>query len=708
MPSVPGRGRTWRGAGSFECSILAAPTSPFLTMKLRIAAALLFIAAGLQAAQPNFSPQDVFALAYASDPQVSPDGSFVVYTHNFMDIMEDRRRSNLWRMDIDGENARPLTTGAVNDRGARIAPDNQRVAYLSSDGRGVQIFVRWIDSGETLQLTRLDRAPRSLAWSPDGKWLAFALLVPSKPPVMGKLPEKPRGANWAEPPVVVERAVFRIDGAGVLPHGHTHVFVVSAQGGAPRQLTSGDYNQGGSIAWSSDSQSIYFTGNRHEDAELKPSNTEIYRVGMDGGEIVALTDREGPDNLVSVSPHGGMLAWTGYDDRMRSYQITRMYTMNSDGSERRELLPELDRDVSRPRWSADGKGLYFAYDDQGLTKLAYADLRGNLTEISSELGGLALTRPYTGAQFSVGGGNAYAITRGDALSPADIAAGRGLAAPKRLTRLNANLLDYRELGKVEEFRFKSKFDGQEIHTWVVWPPGFDASRKYPLLLEIHGGPHAAYGPHFSVEVQLYAAAGYVVVYANPRGSTSYGDEFGSYIHHNYPSEDYDDLMSVVDAVIDRGVIDSDQLYVTGGSGGGVLTAWIVGKTDRFRAAVVAKPVINWISFALSADLALMFSQYWFPAMPWEDPMGYWKRSPLSLAGNVTTPTMLLTGEQDWRTPMWESEQYYQALKLQGVETALVRIPGASHSIAARPSQLAAKVSAVLEWFDRHSGKENEE
>ena len=708
MPSFPGRARTWRGAGSFECSILAAPTSPFLTMKLRIASALLFIASGLQAAQPNFSPQDVFALAYASDPQVSPDGSFVVYTHNFMDIMEDRRRSNLWRMDIDGENARPLTTGAVNDRGARIAPDNQRVAYLSSDGRGVQIFVRWIDSGETLQLTRLDRAPRSLAWSPDGKWLAFALLVPSKPPVMGKLPEKPRGANWAEPPVVVERAVFRIDGAGVLPHGHTHVFVVSAQGGAPRQLTSGDYNQGGSIAWSSDSQSIYFTGNRHEDAELKPSNTEIYRVGMDGGEIVALTDREGPDNLVSVSPHGGMLAWTGYDERMRSYQITRLYTMNSDGSERRELLPELDRDVSRPRWSADGKGLYFAYDDQGLTKLAYVDLRGKLTEISSELGGLALTRPYTGAQFSVGGGNAYAITRGDALSPSDIAAGRGLAAPKRLTWLNANLLDYRELGKVEEFRFKSKFDGQEIHTWVVWPPGFDASRKYPLLLEIHGGPHAAYGPHFSVEVQLYAAAGYVVVYANPRGSTSYGDEFGSYIHHNYPSEDYDDLMSVVDAVIDRGVIDSDQLYVTGGSGGGVLTAWIVGKTDRFRAAVVAKPVINWISFALSADLALMFSQYWFPAMPWEDPMGYWKRSPLSLAGNVTTPTMLLTGEQDWRTPMWESEQYYQALKLQGVETALVRIPGASHSIAARPSQLAAKVSAVLEWFDRHSGKENEE
>ena len=677
-------------------------------MKLRIALLLLLAAPALQATNPRFAPEDVFSLAHASDPQVSPDGSFVVFTRNFMDIMEDRRRSNLWRMDIDGGNARPLTTGAVNDRGARIAPDNQRVAYLSSDGRGVQVFVRWIESGETLQVTRLDRAPRGLAWSPDGQWLAFALLVPSRPPAMGKLPAKPQGANWAKPPVVVERAVYRADGAGPLPNGFRHVFVVSAQGGAPRQLTSGDHNHGGSIAWSPDSRSLYFSGNRNEDAELNPSNSEIYRVGLDGGEIEAVTDREGPDNSVAVSPDGGMLAWTGYDDRVRSYQITRLYVMNADGSGYRELLPELDRDVSRPRWSADGKGLYFAFDDEGLTKLAYADLNGKVTEVSSEMGGLALTRPYLGAQFSVGGGNAYAITRGDALSPSDIAAGRGRKAPRRLTRLNANLLDYRELGRVEEFRFPSSHDGEEIHTWVVWPPGFDPEKKYPLLLEIHGGPHAAYGPHFSVEVQLYAAAGYVVVYANPRGSTSYGEAFGSYIHHNYPSEDYDDLMSVVDAVIERGSIDPDQLYVTGGSGGGVLTAWIVGKTDRFRAAVVAKPVINWISFVLSADFAPLFSKYWFPALPWDDPMGYWERSPLSLAGEVSTPTMLLTGEQDWRTPMWESEQYYQALKLRGVETALVRIPGASHSIAARPSQLLAKVSAVLEWFKRHNGKEDEQ
>ncbi|MXY91570.1 MAG: S9 family peptidase [Gammaproteobacteria bacterium] len=680
------------------------PLTLFANMKPRIALVLLLAVPGLYAAQPVFAPEDVFSLSWASDPQVSPDGSFVVYSHNFMDIMEDRRRSNLWRIDIDGENARPLTTGAVNDSGARIAPDNERVAYLSGDDQGVQIFVRWIESGETLQVTHLDRAPGSLSWSPDGEWLAYTMLVPYQPPAMGELPARPEGANWADPPVVVERAVYRMDGAGPLPYGFNHVFVVSAQGGAPRQLTSGDFNHDGPISWSPDSQSLYFSGNRHEDAELNPNNSEIYRVGLDGGEIEAITNREGPDNSVDVSPDGAMLAWTGYDDRARSYQITRLYVMNVDGSGYRELLPDLDRDVTFPSWSADGNGLYFAYEDEGLTKLAYAHLDGGLTEISGELSGLALTRPYTGAQFAVGGGDMYAITRGDALAPSDIAVGRGMDAPRRLTQLNANLLDYRDLGRVEEFRFPSSYDGEEIHAWVVWPPGFDASQQYPLLLEIHGGPHAAYGPHFSLEVQLYAAAGYVVVYANPRGSSSYGEAFGSYIHHNYPSEDYDDLMSVVDAVIDLGVIDPDQLYVTGGSGGGVLTAWIVGKTDRFRAAVVAKPVINWISFALSADMAPVFTRNWFPALPWEDPMGYWERSPLSLAGEVTTPTMLLTGEQDWRTPMWESEQYYQALKLRGVETALVRIPDASHSIAARPSQLLAKVSAVLEWFERHSGK----
>jgi len=668
-------------------------------MKFPLLAGLLFSAAAV-AGQPPFGATDVFSLHYASEPLVSPAGDVIVYTRNFMDIMEDQRRSNLWRMDPDGGNARPLTTGAVNDSGAVFSPDGTRIAYLSRDDKGAQIFVRWLEGGETLQLTRLAQGPGNLSWSPDGKWLAFTMLVPATPRTMGKLPEKPKGAEWAEPPVVVERAVFRFDGRGTLPLGSSHVFVVPASGGAPRQLTSGDYNHG-SLSWAADSQALYVVANRHEDWELEPRNTEIYRVGLYGGEISAVTDRKGPDHSVAVSPDGRQLAWLGYDERYVSHQGNRLYVMDSDGGNRRELLGDLDRAIQSPLWAPDGKGLYVHYDDRGATRLAYVSLRGKLSVLSDTLGGLALSRPYTGAAFSVGGGNTYAFTTGDSSHPADIAVGRGTGKPRTVTDLNGNLVAHRTMAEVKELWLKSSHDGADIQAWVAYPPDFDPDRQYPLLLEIHGGPHTAYGPHFAAEIQLFAAAGYVVLYVNPRGSTSYGEDFANLINQNYPGEDYDDLISAVDAVIAQGSIDSDQLFVTGGSGGGVLTAWIVGKTDRFRAAVVAKPVINWLSFALSSDISTGVSRRWFAKMPWEAPMEFWRRSPLSLVGNVKTPTMLLTGEEDWRTPMWESEQYYQALKFRGVDTALVRIPGASHSIANRPSQLLAKVAAILAWFEQY-------
>ena len=222
-----------------------------------------------------------------------------------------------------------------------------------------------------------------------------------------------------------------------------------------------------------------------------------------------------------------------------------------------------------------------------------------------------------------------------------------------------------------------------------------------MILEIHGGPFASYSPFFASEIQLYASAGYVVLYANPRGSTSYGEEFGNLIHHNYPGEDYDDLMSGVDAVIAKGFIDESNLMVTGGSGGGVLSSWIIGKTNRFKAAVVAKPVINWYSFVLYADGPAFFYRYWFPGKPWDHTEHYMKRSPISLVGNVTTPTMVLTGEEDYRTPIAETEQYYAALKIQKVDAAMVRVPGASHGIANQPSNLVAKVAAILSWFDKY-------
>ncbi len=652
-------------------------------------------------AQPApFAPEDVFRLNWVSDLEVSPDGEFVVYSHNFMDIMEDRRRANLWRVDSDGNNARPITTGAVNDGGAAISPDASRVAYVSADDKGAQIFVRWFEGGETLQLTRQAKGPGNLAWSPDGEYLAYTMLVPTKPTTIGKMPAAPEGANWAKPPTVVDRIPFRADGAGTLPLGYSHVFVVPAAGGAPRQVTEGEFNYGGP-AWAADGKSLFVVGNRDDDWRRQPLRSEIYRVSLEDGSIAAVTDREGPDFGVQVSPNGKRLAWLGFDDRELSNQQALLHVMDVDGGEPEVLLADLDRSVAGLAWGADSRSLYIMYNDQGLTRLASVDLRGRKTDITDTLTGLSLSRPYTGADFAVGGKNVFAITTGDSQRPAELAIGRGKGKPKTVTSLNDNLVEHRDMARIEELWLESSYDGKPVQAWIAYPPGFDKNEEYPLILEIHGGPHTAYGPHFAAEIQLFAAAGYVVVYVNPRGSTSYGSEFALEIDKNYPSQDYDDLMSAVDAVMAKGFIDSERLYVTGGSGGGVLTAWTVGKTDRFRAAVVAKPVINWTSFVLSADNPDYFSRYWFTKMPWEDVDQYWARSPLALVGNVTTPTMLLTGESDFRTPMWESEQYHAALMLRGVDTALVRIPGASHSIARRPSQLIAKAAAILGWFEKY-------
>jgi acylaminoacyl-peptidase len=318
------------------------------------------------------------------------------------------------------------------------------------------------------------------------------------------------------------------------------------------------------------------------------------------------------------------------------------------------------------------------------------------------VGGTEISRPYASGSFSVGGDGVVAFTLTSPSRPADVAVRtRQDSQPRRLTALNDHWLGHKSLGEVEEIWYDSTYDGRKIHGWIVKPPHFDPNKKYPLILEIHGGPYASYGPSFTAEIQLYAAAGYVVLYTNPRGSTSYGEAFAQLINHNYPGNDYDDLMSGVDAVLKRGYVDADNLFVTGGSGGGVLTAWIVGKTQRFRAAVAVKPVINWYSFALTTDFAPFCVDHVFPRPPWERAEPYLKHSPISLVANVTTPTMLLTGEQDWRTPISEAEQFYEALKLRKVDTALVRIPEAAHAIVDRPSRLLAKVAHIVKWFEMH-------
>jgi dipeptidyl aminopeptidase/acylaminoacyl peptidase len=676
-------------------------------MKAKVALTCLFtlliVGAAVGATEKSpLAELDVFQLEYASDPQISPDGDRIVYVRNSMDIMKDRSRSKLWIVDFDGTDHRKLTTGEGEESSPRWSPDGEKLVYVAGTEEGGEIFLRWMDSGQTAKLTQLPRPPRALVWALDGKSIAFSMLVPEPPPTLVEPPKKPEGAEWPDPPRVTIRLRHEADGVGYLEPGYYHLFVLPVEGGTPRQVTTGSFHHRGAPAWTPDGKSLVFSANRNPDWEHEFVNSEIYSVSLDDGSIRALTDRNGPDGSPAVSPDGGWIAYTGFDDKIQTYQVAELYVMNLDGGEKRVVTSGLDRSVSSPTWDAEGKGVYIQYDDQGNTKIGYVALDGDVSVLAGNLGGTSLGRPYGGGSFSVASNGRFAFTETRPEYPADVAVGQGgESRVLHVTRLNQDLLGYRDLGKVEEIWYESSYDQRRIQGWILTPPEFDPNKLYPLLLEIHGGPIANYGDRFTAEFQLYAAAGYVVFYANPRGSTGYGEEFGNLLYHDYPGQDYDDLMSGVDVLIAKGYIDEDNLFVTGGSAGGIMTAWIVGKTSRFRAAVVAKPVINWYSKVLVADNYYAYHKYRYPGSPWENPEAYMKYSPISLVGNVSTPSMVLVGTSDLRTPLSESKQFYHALKLRKVDTALVEIPGASHGIARRPSQLITKVAHVLAWFEKY-------
>ncbi|MDA1226308.1 MAG: S9 family peptidase [Bacteroidetes bacterium] len=647
-----------------------------------------------------FKPLDVFDLEYVSNTEISPNGNKILYQRNFNDIMTDESFSNIWLINFDGSENRPITTGNFKDNSPKWSNKGDKFVFKSNREGKQQIYLFNIANNSIQKLTNFQYSISSIKWSPDDSYLLFSSFIDDKRDKLIKMPEKPKGAKWNDPPVEITDLNYRYDGSGYRKPGETQFFTVPITGGTPRQISNIPAEKRAFQGEWIDNNTIVFSANLNEDSDYNTNNTEIYTLDINSGIQKALTSREGPDNSPKVSNDNSLIAYLGYDDEYLSYQQNSIYIMRIDGSEKDKIELDLDRNISNIYWSGDDKKIFFQYDDNGITKIGSTTLDGKLDFIIDKVGGLSFSRPYSGGFFSLSKNDRYSFTYGTVYNPADLAVGYK-GSKNRLTNLNKDLFDYKKLGNVEEMWYKSSFDGEMIQGWIVKPPNFDDSKKYPLILEIHGGPHTNYGFHFSSEVQLFASKGYVVLYTNPRGSTSYGKEFANLIHHNYPSQDYDDLISGVDNLIERGYIDENNLFVTGGSGGGVLTSWIIGRTDRFAAAVVAKPVINWYSFVLYADNIGYFYKYWFKDLPWVDPESYLKRSPISYVGNVKTPTMVLAGEKDYRTPMAESEQFYAGLKLNKVESMLVRIPNASHGIASKPSNLIAKVNAIISWFEKY-------
>ena len=612
------------------------------------------VAAPAEGPNSAFTGQDLFDLSVASDPQISPDGRSIAYVRQSADIMTDRSRSTIWLVDVATGKQQPLVAGTGSHFSPRWSPDGTRLAYFSTAEGSSQLFVRWLGSGEAARVTGLPNSPNSLEWSPDGRLIAYDMIVPDEAPKLGTTPAKPEGAQWAAPLEIIDKVTYRADGLGYIKPGYSQVFVVSSTGGAPRQLTFGAFNHAGPVGFTPDSRTLLFSGNRNADWERDPVDAELYSVDLSGGAVRALTTRNGPDTNPVVSPDGRRIAFLGFDDNGGAFNNNQLYVMDINGGPARLLSGALDRSIDSARWSADGRSLIVKYDTEAKGTLARITLDGRIARLTDELAGGGLDRPYSGGEFSVSRNGNIAFTTGNVHRPADLAvlaSGRA----RTLTDLNAQLASKR-LGELRELSVTSA-DGLRVPTWLLTPPGYVDGQKVPVILEIHGGPAAAYGPYFSTDYQLYAAAGYAVLFANPRGSTSYGQAFTDQIQRAYPGKDHDDLMAAVDAAVASGVADPDNLFITGGSGGGVLTAWAIGKTDRFRAAAVQKPVINMVSQALNADGPGYFGPYWFGKMPWEDPQAYWARSPLSLVGNVKTPTLVVVGSEDYRTPPAEAEQY---------------------------------------------------
>jgi len=651
--------------------------------------------------ETSLNYNDTFNVEFVSNP-LFINNDTVVYARQSMDVMTDARQTRLWQVDIKKGTHRPFIADDDNLSQATLSPNGNMLAYTKSVKGKAQLHVYYMDTRQSVRLTNTQETPRNITWSHDGKSLAFVLFTPEKQPALfSGMPSKPKGAKWAPQATFIENTTYRSDGRGYLRTGYDQIYVLPVDGGTPRQLTSGHFPNGGMLSFSRDNDWLYFASPQRDDYELHPLASDIYKVQVNTGELEQVTDLAGPESRPTLSPDGKWLAFSQLNDRKLSYQVSDIVVMDTASGDIKRLTGSLDRAIGKFVWRNDSRALVFSYLDEGNNRLAAVNLNGDVKPLDITIGGQSLGRPYTSGDFAVSPRGDIVYTQATKTRPGDLALYRKKGDDTQLTSLNDDALGHKTLAQVSYLPVTSSVDERRIDAWIALPPHFDSQKQYPLILEIHGGPHAAYGPHFSMEIQLMAAQGYVVVWSNPRGSSSYGEDFGNLIHHNYPSEDYNDLMDVVDATIAKGYIDTNNLFITGGSGGGVLTAWSIGKTDRFTAAVVAKPVINWMSFALTADAYPFFSQYWMADMPWNIAEKLWARSPLSLVGNVDTPTLLLTGEADYRTPISESEQYYQALRLKGTDAAMVRLPGASHGIASRPSRLIQKVGNILAWFERY-------
>jgi dipeptidyl aminopeptidase/acylaminoacyl peptidase len=625
----------------------------------------LAIAIPATADRAPFSTGDLWQWREMGDPRINADGTRVVYAERYADRATDATRCNLWTVPTKGGEPRALTAGAWRDWEPRWSADGTKVAYLSDRAGKPQIFVSPVNAqgaegGPAHQVTQLGTTPLSLTWSPDGNSIAFTARVESPPGV---------GA-WAP------REILPWLRQG--PATREKLFLIPLAGGTVRALPVGELEVHGEPAWMPDGQSLLIAASAPPDAARALEGSEIFSVRVADGAVKQITRHAGPDEQPVPSPDGSRIAWIAREAKPQSYVTSKLYIANPDGSRDKVLAGSLDRDVVQPQWSSDSRTIYFLADDRGSTHVYAARNDGSVRPVTN---GVERLRGFSLAD----NGRAVAV-RSTAAAAAELITFT-VDLPGKAEKLaaeNETLLAERVLGVTEELQYTS--GGKTIQGWIVKPSGFDAARKYPLLLDVEDDPRRMCGGEFRLRAQVFAARGMVVLCANPRGTPGYGEEFGNLIRSRYPGDDFDDLQAGVDAVVAKGYIDTARL----GIAGGLLAAWALGHTARFHAAVARNPIVDWVPEVVNAADGLYRAAAWMGAMPWDDPDQYTKRSPVFYAGSFRTPTLVLAVGLSAG-----AEELYFALQARHVDSAMVRFPADG-----RPGQTVLEWETVLGWLAR--------
>ena len=723
--------------------------------KLRLLALAVLLAVAFPAAQGKrfITEKDLFRFTWIADPQISPDGATVAFVRVTVNEKDNRYETSLFTVPAaGGEDPRRLTSG-TRDTAPRWAPDGRRLAFVRAvekDGKAqpAQIYLLQMDGGEARAITEGTSAAGDPVWSPDGSRIAFTSATSAADATK---PDAAKPAAEHKTDVeVVTRAVYRANGnPGYVDNTHhSHIFTIVAVSETVarkrQQVTDGEFDENGP-QWSPDGATIYFTSTRVAEPYVDELGDEIYSVPAAGGAIAKVAAIEGSIGGLSVSPDGRQVAFVGTlrGKPIRSYSQPDLWVTDIPGS---DLVTNGNRGLT-----PIPKNLTASYDydiasgiggDQPAPRggnrkpIVWSKDRASLIVVSAETGSSNLKRvtiangrvdpltdgPHDVAAFSATpDGSKIAATLSTQTNIGDLFVADVVSAdprvgpgghlsppPRQITRVNADLFKDIQQSEPEEIWYKS-FDGKSIQAWILKPPDFNPSTKYPLILEIHGGPHAAYGNVYTHEFQWMAAKGYVVLFTNPRGSTSYGQDFGNVIQYHYPGDDFKDLMAGVDEVVKKGYVDPNRLGVTGGSGGGLLTNWTITQTQRFKAAVAQRDIADWYGFWFTADFTL-FQPTWFRKAPWEDPQDFAARSPITHVANVTTPLMLVNGDADYRTPASDGgEMMFRALKYRKIPTVMVRFPRETHELSrsGEPWHRVERLQHIVGWMDQWlMGKKN--